>query len=120
VGNFPQSKPGISRTVKREIPHKMKNYRNLGQRNLIGPAVRRFRNKGNLSQAELAATLQRKGWNVSRDAIASIEGQTRRVSDFELILLAQMFKVTIQELFPAGGLSAKALEFASRLERALD
>jgi len=95
----------------------MKNYRNLGQRNLIGPSVRKFRNELALSQSALAATLQRKGWNVSRDAIASIESQTRRVSDFELILLAQVFKMTVQELLPKSGLEAKALEFATRLER---
>jgi len=100
-------------------PH-MKNYRNLGPRNFVGPAIRRFRNDRGFSQEQLANKLQIKGWNTSRDVIASIEGQTRRVSDFELVLLATILRVTVQELLPKRDLTAKALEFAARLERALE
>lgn len=69
-------------------------------RNIIGPQLRRLRYERGLSQPELAAECQRMGWDISRDIIARIEGQTRWVADFELLLLARAFKVSVEVFWP--------------------
>ena len=94
----------------------MSKHRNRGPRNLIGPAVRRFRCERKLSQPKLATQLQLKGWDASRGVIAAIEGQVRWVADFEAVLLAKVLRVTVQELFPRQQLEKQAAEFASRLK----
>ena len=99
-----------------EVPRTVKDYNNLGKRNLIGPVIRRLRNAMQLSQAAFAAELQRKGWDVSRDMIASLEAQTRRVADYEFLLLARALRVQVAELFPHRS-EAEALKFADRLTR---
>jgi transcriptional regulator with XRE-family HTH domain len=69
-------------------------------RNIIGPQLRRLRCAAELSQPALAAKCQRIGWDIERDTIAKIEGQTRWVSDAELVMLARCFRVSIDELLP--------------------
>ena len=65
-------------------------------RNLIGTQLRKLRIERGLSQRELAELLQRKGWDVSRGAIARIEGQVRWVADFELVFLAESLGKSVQ------------------------
>lgn len=69
-------------------------------RNIIGPQLRRLRYAAGLSQPALAARFQRIGWDIERDTIAKIEGQTRWVSDAELVMLARCFKVAVGDLLP--------------------
>jgi len=52
-----------------------------------------------MSQADLAAKCQRKGWDITRETIAKIEGGSRGVSDFEVKHLADVLGVNIQRLF---------------------
>ena len=68
--------------------------------NIVGP-VRRLRCERSLSQPALAAKCQLLGWDVSRDTIAKIEGQTRWVGDGELVFLARSLGVALEALFPA-------------------
>ena len=68
-------------------------------KNMVGPAVRKFRYRRGLSQASLAVKCQRIGWDIGRDVIAKIETQTRCVSDFELIHLSKVLSIPIQYLF---------------------
>lgn len=44
--------------------------------------------------------LQLRGWSITRDSVASLELQRRRVSDCELLFLARVFGVRLEELFP--------------------
>jgi len=67
-------------------------------KNLCGPIVRKARSRLGLSQEQLAAKGQLMGWDVSRDILAKIEGQSRWVSDIELVLLAQLLKIDAKEL----------------------
>ncbi len=68
--------------------------------NLVGPEIRRWRDRKGWSQELLAAKLQLRGWNVSRDSVASLELQRRRVPDYEMLFLARALGVTLEELFP--------------------
>jgi len=70
-------------------------------RNIIGGQLQKVRLEKGISQMELAAMNQRKGWNISRYTIAKIESRSRCVADFELILLAESLKISVSALFPS-------------------
>jgi len=53
-----------------------------------------------LTQEALAAKLQLRGWDISRDSLASLELQRRRVPDCELLFLARALNVGVADLFP--------------------
>jgi transcriptional regulator with XRE-family HTH domain len=69
-------------------------------KNLIGAQVRKRRIKKSWSQEVLAAKLQLRGWNISRDSLASLESQRRRVPDCEMLYLARVLGVRVEDLFP--------------------
>jgi transcriptional regulator with XRE-family HTH domain len=83
--------------------------------NLVGAQVRKFRNRNNWTQETLAARLQVAGWDVSRESLAKLEAQFRRVPDCELLFLAKVLKVNVMDLFPAR-LDLKRLDPALRLK----
>ena len=83
--------------------------------NLVGPQVRRFRIKKKLTQEALAAKLQLENWDVSRESLAKLESQFRRVPDCELLFLAKVLGVEVMDLFPAK-LDLKKLAPALRLK----
>jgi transcriptional regulator with XRE-family HTH domain len=68
--------------------------------NLIGPQVRKWRRKKGWSQETLATKLQLRGWSISRDSLASLELQRRRVPDCEMLYLARVLGVPFEDLFP--------------------
>lgn len=68
--------------------------------NLVGPRVREFRSRKGWTQTALAAKLQMLGWDVSRESVAKLESQFRRVPDCELLFLAKVLGVGAMELFP--------------------
>jgi hypothetical protein len=78
----------------------MVQSRDREPKNLVGFQVARLRNEIELSQEGLAAKCQRMGWDVSRGIIAAIEGRVRCVTDRELVLLAEVFRVSLEELLP--------------------
>ena len=69
--------------------------------NLVGPQVRTFRTEKNWTQETLAAKLQLEGWDVSRESVAKLEAQFRRVPDCELLFLAKVLGIEVVDLFPA-------------------
>jgi transcriptional regulator with XRE-family HTH domain len=83
--------------------------------NLVGPQVRKFRIGENCTQEALAAKLQVEGWDVSRESLAKLEAQFRRVPDCELLFLAKVLGVEVMDLFPAK-LDLKKLDPALRLK----
>lgn len=74
-----------------------KRYR----KNLVGVAVQRRRIELGWSQSRLAAQCQMIGWDISRGIVASLEGGTRWVGDFEAALLASALGVGVDALYPA-------------------
>ncbi len=68
--------------------------------NVVGPVVRRIRYGKGWTQAMLSARCARAGWDIGENTISKIEAQIRCVTDSEIIFLAQVLKVTEQELFP--------------------
>lgn len=80
--------------------------------NVIGPQLRRLRSDRSWSQPDFAAECQRKGWDVGRDTIANIEGQRRWVADFELMFLARVLDVPVQDLLPEKSRASRLLREA--------
>ena len=59
--------------------------------------------------------MQVAGWDVSRESLAKLEAQFRRVPDCELLFLAKVLDVGILDLFPAK-LDLRKLDPALRLK----
>lgn len=72
----------------------------LSPLNVIGPQVRQLRTRKGWSQDRLAAKMQVAGWDMSRNAVTTLENQQRRVPDLELLLIARVLGVKLEELFP--------------------
>ncbi|HOW97583.1 MAG TPA: helix-turn-helix transcriptional regulator [Kiritimatiellia bacterium] len=70
--------------------------------NIVGTQVRRLRYQQELSQALLAAKLNRLGWDISRGTLAKIEAGIRCISDKEVFLLAKALKVPLNQLYSGG------------------
>ena len=68
--------------------------------NVIGPRVRWLRERKGWTQDRLAVKLQLIGWDVSRNAVTTLENQQRRVTDLELFALARVLGVKADELLP--------------------
>ena len=68
--------------------------------NVVGPQVRKVRNKKGWTQAVLAQRLQLQGWDISVNSLGKLEAQLRRVPDCELMFLAKVLSVNISDLFP--------------------
>ena len=51
-------------------------------------------------QDQTARTIQLHGWDISREQYNRLENQARRVFDTEAEMLADIFGVGIQELYP--------------------
>jgi transcriptional regulator with XRE-family HTH domain len=71
-----------------------------GSANVIGARVRQLRKKAGLTQSDLVARCQVVGLDISRVALALIEGGARRVNDYEVHLIAVALRVAISDLFP--------------------
>jgi transcriptional regulator with XRE-family HTH domain len=69
-------------------------------KNIVGPQVRRFRDRHGWSQSVLAAKCQIAGWDISRSIVAAIEGKVRWVGDYELVLLAKVLRINPLDLLP--------------------
>ncbi len=70
-----------------------------GKKNLVGANVRKYRAGAGLTQDELAAALQRLGWDLARGTLAKIEAGLRRVNDGEFFLLAKCLRKEPFEMF---------------------
>jgi transcriptional regulator with XRE-family HTH domain len=67
-------------------------------KNIVGPVIRRLREKKGLTQAQLVAKLNIIGWELSRGTLAKIEAQLRCVTDYEIPILAISVGIDPSEL----------------------
>lgn len=68
--------------------------------NVIGPKVRKLREKAGISQDAFSGHCQLAGWDISRSTLAQIESRIRFVSDEELMILAALLGVSTDALYP--------------------
>ena len=69
-----------------------------GRRNVSGERVRQKRAERKITQAELAARVQREGVALEQDAISRIELGQRMVQDYELRALAEVLGASMDWL----------------------
>ena len=67
--------------------------------NLIGDRLRVLRKKHHLSQPQLSERLETQAVYICRGSISRIEDKSRTVTDIELMGLAKVLGVKIQDLF---------------------
>ena len=67
--------------------------------NLIGDRLRVLRKKHHLSQQQLSERLETQAVYICRGSISRIEDKSRTVTDIELMGLAKVRGVKIQDLF---------------------
>lgn len=67
--------------------------------NLIGDRLRVLRKKHHLSQQQLSEHLETQAVYICRGSISRIEDKSRTVTDIELMGLAKVLGVKIQDLF---------------------
>lgn len=76
----------------------MKIYWNGKSKNIIGSKIKTLRKSVGLTQKELAEKLQLEGHEFSDLTILRIEQGTRFVPDYEVVILAEFFKISADEL----------------------
>lgn len=82
---------------------------------MIGPQVREWRIKRDLTQSELATKLQLRGWTtIDRTGVAKIESQIRSVYDYETILIAAALDTSPGSLSPEDEVVTEALPILIR------
>lgn len=77
----------------------MPKRRMIGDKNCIGQTVVKLRKQAGWKQNVLLAKLQTCGIDVNQSSLSDLEGQKREANDRELKALAEIFGVTIEELY---------------------
>lgn len=68
-----------------------------GVLNVCGPKIREGREKRRWSQADLAKQLQIAGWDIDPATLNRIEKQRRTLTDIELLLIAGVLQMRLQQ-----------------------
>ena len=75
-----------------------KNRTPDGTNNIAGIRVTELRKGLRISQRELADRLPVIGLNIDKNAVQRIESGQRFITDIELVYLAKIFNVTVEDL----------------------
>ena len=70
----------------------------IGEQNIVGQKIKKIHEEMNLSQKDFLAQLQIAGLDLSNSAISKLEGQFRRVTDRELLIISKTLKISVDEL----------------------
>ena len=76
----------------------MKIYWHNGRKNIIGKNLKKIRLERNLTQSDIAAALQLKGYEFDRITILRIENGLRFVPDYEVKILCEVLGVSYEDL----------------------
>ena len=70
----------------------------IGTCNMVGKRVEDKRKDLGMKQKDLLAQLQVRGVDLNSSGLSKLEGQLRKVSDFELVALSQVLNVSVSWL----------------------
>lgn len=76
----------------------MKIYWDGKSKNIIGKKIKKLRKDAGLTQKQLAEKLQLEGHDFTDLTILRIEQGSRFVPDYEVLILAEFFHITTDEL----------------------
>lgn len=68
--------------------------------NVVGPQIQKFRIELGMTQEQFAVQCQLAGLDFSRGVLSQIEAKLRRITDQELLVMAQIFQVSTDDLYP--------------------
>lgn len=77
----------------------MRRRTELGSQNEVGAKITRLRNEKGWTQGDLLVKLDLMGIHLSARRISELEGQQREIRGIELKALAEIFGVTIDQLY---------------------
>lgn len=80
----------------------MKIYDYNGKKNIAGERIHQRRTTLRISQADLAARMQVRGVSIEREAISKIETNDRFITDYELMVFAEVLGVPMEWLTGQG------------------
>lgn len=66
--------------------------------NIVGSNLRRVRRSKGLRQVDIVARCQLIGWQLTRETLAKIEADLRRVNDAEVAMLARALALDVEDL----------------------
>ena len=72
--------------------------RPLGDLNIVGQRVMLLRKQKGIKQKDLVAMLQSRGMDICDASMSRLEGQTRKVQDYELPIIAEALDVSVKWL----------------------
>lgn len=67
-------------------------------RNLAGPKIREIRERKKLTQKLIIEELKKQGVDINASTLSKMENMRRSISDFELVAIARVLKVSVVEL----------------------
>ena len=67
--------------------------------NIVGDKIKKYRLEQKMSQKELSERLETYAVYICRGSISRIESHERTVTDFELRAMAQILRVSVEDLF---------------------
>ena len=70
----------------------------LGTKNIVGAKIVHLRKERKIKQRDLLAQLQVEGMEINTTSLSRLEGQYRHVFDYEVVIMARVLKITIDEL----------------------
>lgn len=73
----------------------------LGDMNIVGANITRIRQEKDMKQKDLLAKIQSEGLDITGSCLSKIEGQTREVTDKELMIIAEALGVNASDLLVA-------------------
>lgn len=77
----------------------MRPRKKYGTKNAVGKMVYQLRRDKQMKQTDLLTQLQLRGIDICPSSLSELEGQNRSVTDLELLALANIFSVSLEELF---------------------
>ena len=77
----------------------MRPRKELGNKNSVGATITKLRKERGWKQNELLAKMQVRGIDIGKSSISDLEGQNREIRGNELLALADIFGVSIEQLY---------------------
>ena len=71
-----------------------------GTCNLVGRRIEELRKQKGLKQKDFIARLQVEGLDINPTSYSKLEGQVRIATDKELLIIARVLGLTVNDLFP--------------------
>ncbi len=70
----------------------------IGECNIVGVRVEQRRKELGMKQKELLTALQIEGVDMNASGLSKLEGQIRKVSDYELVALSKILSISLNDL----------------------